>query len=142
MKTILIAVAALAIGAFIGTRRCAATIRSLRRQLREARTGNAQNRETLAGKSPASVFLSVTRFLFVTTQVFALGWVSVSYGIAIYSTIVLHQPFPVTELSQQAITTLLGVSALKVVENIFEHNNGKIFGRSAAAKEDDTEGAG
>lgn len=71
---------------------------------------------------------SVTRGLFITTQIAALGWVSISYLIAIYSTVCLGQPFPVTELSQQAISTLLGVNAMKVVENIFEHNNGGIFG--------------
>lgn len=73
---------------------------------------------------------SVTKILFVTTQIAALLWVSVSYLIAIYAAVKLGQVFPVTELSQQAITTILGVSILKVVENIFEHNNGGIFGQS------------
>lgn len=73
---------------------------------------------------------SVTKILFVTTQIAALLWVSVSYLIAIYAAVELGQVFPVTELSQQAITTILGVSVLKVVENIFEHNNGGIFGQS------------
>lgn len=73
---------------------------------------------------------SVTRFLFVATQLAALGWVSVSYLIAIYATVRLAQPFPVVELSQQAITTILGVNTLKVVENIFEHNDSPIFGRT------------
>lgn len=72
----------------------------------------------------------VTRLLFVTTQLAALAWVSVSYLIAIYATVALGQPFPVTELSQQAITTILGVNALKVVENIFEHNDGALFGHT------------
>ena len=57
-------------------------------------------------------------------------WVSASYGIAVYATVRLGQPFPVAELSQQAITTILGVNALKVVENIFEHNNGGLFGHT------------
>lgn len=73
---------------------------------------------------------SVTRTLFITTQVAALLWVSVSYLIALYATVKLGQPFPVVELSQQAITTILGVNVLKVVENIFEHNDGKILGTS------------
>ena len=73
---------------------------------------------------------SITRALFLTTQVAALGWVTVSYGIAVYATARLGQPFPVAELSQQAITTILGVNALKVVENIFEHNDGGLFGKS------------
>jgi len=73
---------------------------------------------------------SITRALFLTTQLAALVWVSASYGIAIYATVRLGQPFPVAELSQQAITTILGVNALKVVENIFEHNNGGLFGHT------------
>lgn len=73
---------------------------------------------------------SVTRFLFITTQIAALGWVSVSYLIALYATVQLGQPFPVVELSQQAITTILGANVLKVVENIFEHNDGPVFGHT------------
>lgn len=73
---------------------------------------------------------SVTKALFVTTQVAALCWVTVSYLIAGYATVRLGQPYPVVELSQQAITTILGTAALKVLENIFEHNDGGIFGRS------------
>lgn len=74
--------------------------------------------------------ISITRILFITTQIAALGWVSISYLIAAYATIRLGQPYPVVELSQQAITTILGTTALKVVENIFEHNDGGIFGSS------------
>lgn len=80
----------------------------------------------------------VTQFLFITTQVAALIWVSISYVIALYATIRLGQPFPVAELSDQAIRTILGVVALKVVENIFEHNNGVIFGTSV--KDEDADG--
>lgn len=73
---------------------------------------------------------SVTKFLFVGTQFAALCWVSVSYLIAGYATVRLGQPYPVVELSQQAITTILGATALKVLENIFEHNDGAIFGHT------------
>lgn len=78
--------------------------------------------------------ISITRILFITTQIAALGWVSISYLIAAYATIRLGQPYPVVELSQQAITTILGATALKVVENIFEHNDGGIFGSSNKGK--------
>ena len=78
--------------------------------------------------------ISITRILFITTQLAALGWVSISYLIAAYATIRLGQPYPVVELSQQAITTILGTTALKVVENIFEHNDGGIFGSSNNGK--------
>lgn len=80
---------------------------------------------------------SITKLLFVTTQAAALVWVSLSYIIAIYATVCLSQPFPVVELSQQAITTILGVNVLKVVENIFEHNDGGIFGHTKEEKSDE-----
>ena len=78
---------------------------------------------------------SITRILFVTTQTAALVWVTLSYLIAMYSTVRLAAPFPVTELSQQAITTILGVNVLKVVENIFEHNEGPVFGRTKESED-------
>lgn len=73
---------------------------------------------------------SITRFLFVTTQLAALVWVTISYLIALYATVRLGQPFPVVDLSKQAIDTILGVSVLKVLGNIFEHNDGPVFGKS------------
>lgn len=76
----------------------------------------------------------VTRFLFVTTQLAALLWVSISYVIALYAAVRLGQVFPVVELSEQAIETIFGVGLLKVVENIFEHNDGPVFGTSNKAK--------
>lgn len=79
----------------------------------------------------------ITKLLFVTTQIAALGWVSISYLIALYGTVKLGQVFPVETLSEQAITTILGVNALKVVENIFEHNDGAVFGRSRPTEEEE-----
>lgn len=76
------------------------------------------------------VFKAVTRFLFVTTQCAALVWVSISYLIAIYATVKLGEPFPVVDLSNQAIKAILGVNVLKVAENIFEHNDGALFGKT------------
>ena len=70
---------------------------------------------------------TTTRRLFVTTQIAALGWVTMSYIIALYATVRLGQVFPVVDLSKQ---TILGVNVLKVVENIFEHNDGVVFGKS------------
>ena len=130
MKTILIAAGALVVGIALGIVFCEATIHHLRKRLKELRSGQ---------KHP-SVLRSVTRFLFVTTQVCAIIWVSWSYGIATYSTIVLAQPFPVEELSRQAIITLLGMSGLKVVENIFEHNEGVVFGQSRPEDDPPDEG--
>lgn len=78
---------------------------------------------------------SVTRRLFITTQYAALLWVTLSYLIAIYATVRLGQVFPVVELSEQAIETILGVNVLKVLENIFEHNDGPVFGKNNTEKQ-------
>lgn len=40
------------------------------------------------------------------------------------------------ELSEPAIHTILGVGFLKVLENIFEHNDGAVFGRSKGGEAD------
>ena len=73
---------------------------------------------------------SVTRLLFVSTQICALVWVFISYGLAIYATVRLGQVYTMAELSKPAIDALLGVTALKVLGNIFEHNDGVVFGKS------------
>ena len=88
------------------------------------------------GKRSAAILRSVTRLIFVTTQISALVWVYTSYGIAIYSTVHLGQVYTMAEFSEPAIHTILGVSFLKVLENIFEHNNGPVFGRSKNESED------
>ena len=85
-------------------------------------------------KLTKSKMVSITRMLFITTQVSALVWVFISYGIAVYSTIKLQQVYTMAELSEPAIHTILGVGILKVLENIFEHNNGGIFGSSNKGK--------
>ena len=126
MRNAMIIFAALAIGIALGLLFCGATIKNLRRQLKALR----------AGKSAESILRSVTRLIFVTTQISALVWVNTSYGIAIYSTVVLGQVYTMSELSEPAIHTILGVGFLKVLENIFEHNEGGVFGRST--REGDT----
>lgn len=90
-----------------------------------------------SGKHKKLTLKEVTNFLFVTTQVCALIWVFTSYGIALYSTVVLRQVYTMAELSEPAITTLLAVLVTKVVANMFEHNDGGIFGTSH--KPDDSE---
>lgn len=80
--------------------------------------------------SKKSVRTSITRLLFTGVTLCALIWVSISYAIAIYSTVVLEQVYTMGELSEPAITTLLGAIMMKVLENIFEHNEGAIFGRN------------
>lgn len=47
------------------------------------------------------------------------------------ATVCLGQLHIIVELSEPAIHTILGVGILKVLENIFEHNDGPVFGRSS-----------
>ena len=130
MKTILIAAGALVVGVALGIVFCEATIRHLRKRLKELRSGRER----------PNIIRSITRFLFVTAQVFAIVWVTWSFAISTYSTVVLMQPFPAEELSREAVRTILGVGVLKVVENIFEHNDGKVFGQSRAEDDPPDEG--
>lgn len=132
MRNATIIFAALAIGIALGLLFCGATIKNLRRQLKALR----------AGKSAGGILQSVTRLIFVTTQISALAWVNTSYGIAIYSTVVLGQVYTMSELSEPAIRTILGVGVLKVLENVFEHNEGPVFGRSKQEENPPPEGGG
>ena len=95
-----------------------------------ARLQRAAGRERRRKRGSRKLFRSITVTLFVTTQVAALSWVTISYAIAVYATVRLGQPFPIETLSEAAVTSLLGVSALKVIENIFEHNDGVVWGTS------------
>lgn len=112
--------AALVIGFLLGVVICKGYVRYLRNKVKALR----------AGEAPVNILRSVTRLIFVTTQISALVWVFTSYGIAIYSTICLGQVYTMAELSEPAIHTILGVGVLKVLENIFEHNEGAVFGKS------------
>lgn len=85
--------------------------------------------ETAESKKPK---MGVTKFLFITTQIFVFIWISISYIIAIYATVKLKQPFPVVELSGQAMGVILGNVGMKTFSNVFEHNNGVVFGKSDA----------
>ena len=120
MRTVLTVVIALVVGIALGIAYSGATIRHLRKRVRELRVGSP----------PRNIIRSVTRVLFVTAQVFAIVWVTWSYVISTYSTVVLLQPFPAEELSRQAVRTIIGVGFLKVLENVFEHNDGPVFGNS------------
>jgi hypothetical protein len=74
--------------------------------------------------------MSVTRLLFVVISFSALSWVFISYAIAIYAMVKLGQVYTMAELAEPAITGLLLTIGLKVLENVFEHNDGPIFGHN------------
>lgn len=89
-------------------------------------------------RKPKKSKISITKFLFITTQIFVFVWISISYLIAIYATVKLEQPFPVVELSGQAMGVILGNVGMKTVSNIFEHNNGGLFGKTDTAADTTT----
>ena len=72
----------------------------------------------------------VTEFMFVCMMVLCCLVLVNSCAIAWYSTIVLQQPYPLESMAEQAFLAGIGAIAAKVVGNIFEHNNGGIFGQS------------
>lgn len=78
----------------------------------------------------AAKFGGVTRRLMLSTMRCALIWVFLSYAIAIYATVRLGAVYTMAELSEPAIYSLLGVTLGKVLENVFEHNESKVFGIS------------
>lgn len=82
---------------------------------------------------------SVTRWLFKVPVTFAIIWVTWSYALATYATVALGQPFPVETLSGQAMDTILGGIFGKLILNVFEHNDGGIFGRTRDSREKESE---
>ena len=78
----------------------------------------------------AAKFGGVTRRLMLATMRCALVWVFLSHAIAIYATVRLGAVYTMAELSEPAIYSVLGVTLAKVLENVFEHNDGKVFGVS------------
>ena len=72
----------------------------------------------------------VTEFMFLLTTLCAVLWVTNTCALAWYATVKLGQPFPLEALSSDIITVILGALALKVIGNIFEHNDSAIFGTS------------
>lgn len=72
----------------------------------------------------------VTAFIYMATLIMSLIWITMTYIFAGYATFKLGQPLPVEELSSQALVATVGVVVAKTVANIFEHNNGGIFGTS------------
>lgn len=95
-----------------------------------------------AGKTLSAAKLGgVTRRLMISTLRCALVWVFLSYAIAIYSTVRIGVVYTMAELSEPAIYALLGVNLTKVLENVFEHNDGKIFGTSRPVEPSRPDGA-
>ena len=74
--------------------------------------------------------ISVTRLAFIGSLLFSFLWVTWSYLLATYAILRLGVVYTLEELSKPALTVLLGTLVSKVAENIFEHNDGVVFGKS------------
>lgn len=85
-----------------------------------------------SGTVSTKKLVHITRFFFIAGYIFAMICVSISYGIAIYSTLYLGETYTMAELSDPALRIIVASLVTKVVENIFEHNTGIIFGESRA----------
>lgn len=72
----------------------------------------------------------VTEFMYVCTMIMCLLVIVNTCALAWYSTVKLGQPYPLESLSSQLGVTIIGAIVAKVLGNIFEHNNGGIFGQS------------
>lgn len=74
--------------------------------------------------------MTLTERMFVLS--FRLAWflITTTYGLGVYCTVVLKDPRLLETVSVQLIITVLGCIIMKIVANIFEHNNGGIFGTS------------
>lgn len=80
-----------------------------------------------------------TEFMFKVVLIMGVVWVSISYVLAIYGALVLHQLEPLIDLSKEAMGSIIAVLVLKVISNIFEHNDGLIFGYSDKLKDPEGE---
>lgn len=73
---------------------------------------------------------SVTRILFVWIVKACIVWTTWSYALATYATVRIGQVYTMQELSKPIVELMLALICSKVLSNIFEHNDGSIFGKS------------
>lgn len=71
-----------------------------------------------------------TNVMYCIVLIAALVWVSASYAIGIYAVVVFGQVEALIELSRDVVKCIIVVVFTKTIANIFEHNNGSIFGYS------------
>lgn len=81
-------------------------------------------------------FESLTAWLFTVSVIAAITWISISYLMGVYALKELGNTDLLVELSKEAMVTILGVNLMKMISNLFEHNNGGIFGTSVPTVRD------
>lgn len=71
-----------------------------------------------------------TNLMYCLVIMASLVWISLSYVIGIYAVVVYGQVEALVELSADVVRCIMVVLITKTIGNIFEHNNGGIFGYS------------
>lgn len=71
-----------------------------------------------------------TNLMYCLVIVASVVWISLSYVIGIYGVVVYGQVEALIELSRDIVKCIMVVLITKTISNIFEHNNGGIFGYS------------
>lgn len=84
------------------------------------------------------LFEGLTAWLFTISVIAAIAWISISYLMGVYALKELENTDLLVELSKEAMITILGVNLMKMISNLFEHNNGWIFGTSIPVVKDTT----
>ena len=71
-----------------------------------------------------------TNLMYCLILIAGVVWISVSYLIGIYGVIMYGQVEPLIELSCEIVRCIMVVVIAKTIANIFEHNDGPVFGYS------------
>lgn len=75
-----------------------------------------------------------TNVMYCLILIAGIVWISLSYVIGIYGAIRFGQIVPLIELSCDVVRCIMVVVITKTIANIFEHNDGPVFGYSNSAE--------
>lgn len=71
-----------------------------------------------------------TNVMYCLILIAGIVWISLSYVIGIYGVVRFAQVEPLIELSRDVVKCIMVVVITKTIANIFEHNDGPVFGYS------------
>lgn len=81
---------------------------------------------------------SITRLVLIGGFIISILVLVFSCTMAAYSTIKLGTPYPLEELSGKCLDAILGLAFVKTFENVVEHNDSWLFGKSRKEKSDES----
>ena len=79
---------------------------------------------------------SLTEFMFVFLMFLSTILILNLIGLCWYSTVILQTPTIPEETCKEFVLAFFGAISVKVIGNIFEHNDGSIFGTSNSGKDE------